>query len=247
MKCRATVIGALVVSALSIAAFNVAGASAVTMHECTTSGTEKTYTTSNCQTEGAGSFHTKPVALNEKVQLVPTLTPTTGTNETHIVIRGVLAGVKYKITATGLTSTNTEAKNVEPSPGNMKVEGTGNVAFTGATLVEPAGKGCTVPTEISTEALTFSTNEMAGTFKPASGETFTTFAISGCTGGAAVLNGSKTARGSATATVTEAKPTSLGFTETSGSNISFGGQPAVFEGVIHFSTAGGTLVSLETP
>ncbi len=249
MRNPKSILGALFLSALCFCVFGVANASALTVHECKKTegkGTSR-FTDSGCVTpNAAGEFETVPLVGSNEV--VPTLTPTTGTTETHAVLEGTIAGAEYEITCTGLTSANAKLENGTAGT-EMFVKGSGIVEFTGCKVNKPAGVGCTVPATLETEELNSTTKEMTVTFKPTNAEEkIITFTISGCTGGAKVLNGSKTFKGTLAATLLAEKPTSLEFNETSGSKLTFGGQAANFTAVIHFATkANGALLSFETP
>jgi hypothetical protein len=223
----------------------------MTLHQCKEeAGTAETYSNSSCSVPSAeGHFRWVPIAPKEVHAVVPALTPTTGTSETHAVLRGLIAGgIRYKITCTGLTSSNSEAENEEVG-GVMSVVGHGKAKFSGCYMPEPSGSGCTVPTTLETNELNSSTKEMTTTYKPAAGleENFITFTMSGCTGGFNVLNGSKTVKGAVSSVTESSLPTSQMFTETSGSNLTFGGQPAQFEAVIHLATENGVSLASLTP
>ncbi len=248
MRNRKSILGALFLSALCFCVFGAANASALTLHECKKTENKGTsrFTDSKCETpNAAGEFETVPLVGSQTV--VNTLTPTTGTTETHAVLEGTIAGIEYEITCSGLTSTNGKAENVLNGT-EMGVKATGKAKFTGCKMTKPAGFGCTVPEILETLELSGTTKEMTITYKPTNEkEEFITFAISGCTGGAKVLNGLKTAKGTAAATVLAEKPTSVEFNATSGSKLTFAGQSANFTAVTHGTTSDGTLLSWETP
>jgi hypothetical protein len=237
-------LGALLVSALCVCAFGVSNAAAVTFHQCE-NGTGQT--ASECEP----GVHTTPIVGSHKIK--PTLTPTTGTAETHAVLAATIGGIKTKITCTGLTGSGS-VENVEGIEGKMSVTGKELIQeFTGCVLVEP-GQNCTVPATITTNKSKMesidntTTGTMQQKFTPESGEIFTGIVISGCTGGAAILNGTKNVTGTATSEVLAASPTSAEFTSTTGSALKFGGQTATFEMVYHIATAdNGKTLALETP
>jgi hypothetical protein len=254
MSHRKSILGVLVVGALCFCSLSAASAFAgegLTLHECVSEvGTpNSSYSSSTCETtETGGAWHWKTLPVNTPVKVVPTLTPTTGGSEIHAVMRGVIGGVSYRITCTGLTSTNSEAENVLTGT-VMSVKGHGKTKFTGCSMPAPVESGCTVPSTLETNELNTTTSNMTTTYKPAAGleEKFITFTISGCTGGFTVLNGSKTAKGSV-ASVVEGTMLNASqmFTETSGSSLTFGGQTAIFEAVIHLSTENGARLGLFT-
>lgn len=242
-----SILGILCLSALGLCMFGASNASAMTLHECLKGIGTQQFKDSKCTEKlSGGEFGTIPIELNKQVELVPTLTPTKGTTETHASLSATIGGIAVEITCTGLNSPNTVAKNVEPEAGKMAVEGTGKSEFTGCALKNPAPP-CKVPETITTNELKTSTNEMKTKYQPAVGEEFVKITISGCEGGNKILNGEKAVKGFANATSTEAEPTSQTF-ETGAGELTFGGQAAVFKATVHFKTKGTeTLVALETP
>ncbi len=249
MRNPKSILGALFLSALCFCVFGVANASALTVHECKKTegkGTSR-FEDSGCTKEKAtGEFETVPIVGSQEVTM--TLTPTTNTTETHAVLEATIGGVPLEITCEALSTPNGKLENVLNGTG-MGVKGSGKAKFTNCKMTKPAESGCTVPATLETEELNSTTKEMTVTFKPTNAEEkIITFTISGCTGGAKVLNGSKTFKGTLAATLLAEKPTSLEFNETSGSKLTFGGQAANFTAVIHFATkANGALLSFETP
>lgn len=228
----------LAICIVVFAAGVVPSASAVTVHECKeATGTGVRYTDSTCATEsGTGKFQTVPIPVGTPTGLTFTAT-------SNIVLAATIAGVKFEITCTGGsgsgTATNTEAA------GAMKVVGSeGHISFEGCSVTAPAGKGCTVPSTLTTNTVKSETTEMKDVITPETGTTFITITVSGCT--VTALNGSKTVTGSAsginnTGTTTE-------FTTTSGSALTFGGQAATIIGKTHSKVAEtGAQVGLETP
>jgi hypothetical protein len=245
------ILGTVCLSALCVCAFGASNASAMHVHECLQeAGTPGGWLDNKCSSEpsATGTWHWKTLQLNLPKLRRPTLTPTTGTSETHAVMHGVIGGISYKITCTGVSSSNSEFENVEPG-GVPGVLGHGKLQFTGCSMPEPSGSGCTVPATLETNEMNSSTKEMTTTYKPAAGleEKVITFTISGCTGGFAALNGSKSVKGSASAVTEESLPISEMFNESSGSSLTFGGQAAQFEAVIHWVTEGGKELALLTP
>jgi hypothetical protein len=246
-----SILSSICLSALCICAFTASNASAMHVHECLKeAGTPGGWNDSKCSSEpsATGPWHWVTLPLNLPKLRNPTLTPTTGTSETHAVMHGVIGGIAYKITCTGLSSSNSEFENVETG-GIAGVLGHGKLKFSGCTMPEPASSSCTVPATLETNEMNSSTKEMTTTYKPASGleEKVITFTISGCTGGFVVLNGSKTVKGSVSGVTEESLPISEMFTETSGSKLTFGGQAAVFEAVVHWVTEGGKELAQLTP
>jgi hypothetical protein len=257
MISRKSIMEALLLSAICLCAFGASSASATTIHQCeATKGKGTTrFSDSGCTTKSAaGAFETVPIEGLQKV--VPTLTPTTGTSETHAVISGNFASIKYAITCTGLSSANSVAENIEVG-GKMGAKGTGKLEFTGCSISLPElpGSGCTVPATIATEEMALTTEDMTVEpklmtviFTPVNKENkIATFSMSGCTGSAAFLNGAKTLKGFVRGFVEEALPTSIMF-ETGKEELTFLGQEANFRTVLHLATkANGALLSFETP
>jgi hypothetical protein len=112
MTRKQSMLTALCLSALSIAAFAVPSASAITMHECLeTTGTGVKYTDNTCTTEsGTGKFQTVPIELGKQVALEPTLTPTGTPPATHAVLTSTVASIEIETTCTAISSTNAVAK-----------------------------------------------------------------------------------------------------------------------------------------
>jgi len=244
---KKSILGVLCASALAICAvgaFAASSASAAeyTLHECKTfvSGTETAtrYTSNTCETVStSGGFQTVPFAVNTPVAVTATAT-------SNFTLAATVAGIPFEIQCTGIESPNQKATN-EVVEGKMVVHGTGGkTKFTGCHVTKPAGRNCHVPETLETETLTSITDSTGGTtFKPASGETFITIPVTECTSEA--LNGNKAVKGTArSARVTAATQQ---FSSTSGSSLTFGGQPATFEGSYHLKGPGGNILGLETP
>lgn len=249
MTRRRSILGILCLSVVGLCVVGASNASAMTLHECLKNirGTEPItkYEDEKCEHENqtTGEWQTVPIELGKSVELIPTLTPTEGTTETHATLSATIGGIAVEITCTGVNSPNTVAKNIE-SAGVMGVEGTGKSEFTGCALKNPAPP-CKVPETITTNELKTSTNEMKTKYQPATGEEFVSITISGCEGGNKILNGAKAVKGFANAV--SKTPTSQKF-ETGAGELTFGGQAAVFKATVHFKTKGtNTTVALETP
>jgi hypothetical protein len=255
---KRSILGLLCMSALGLcafAAFAVADASATTMHQCleTKEGTGTKYTDSTCSVKSTeGKWETKTIGLGQLVGLTPTLTPTAGTEETHAVLRGILHGIAYEITCTGIENGTiaTKASNVEEAT-KMRVTGTGSVKFTGcSTKGEWATLGCTVPASIETVELTWITIDEAAEvmkveYKPTSGTTLAGIAMSNCTGAASILNGTQNVKGHADAT--RDSPT-MGTINTGAGELTFGGAEAHLTATTHWKTiSNGTTIAFETP
>jgi hypothetical protein len=153
--------------------------------------------------------------------------------------------VKFKITCTGESGSG-ELENTGSGSSSQIIGSSIFVSYEGCTVTEPSGKGCTVPSTLTTNSLKAETPKetMNTVYKPTSGETFITIPVSGCSSGA--LNGEKPVTGSATSITEAGTPKVQEFTSSSGSALKFGGQAATFissNGV----TTGGAAVAAETP
>jgi hypothetical protein len=237
MRTLAKALGVLMCGVVA-AAIGASSASAVTLHECKEGkGTGIAYTNATCSAQSeSGKFQTVAIPLNTATALTFTATSTT-------TLSATIAGVKFKIACTGGSGSGT-ATNTE-SGGSMKVIGSnGHVRFEGCTVTEPSGKGCTVPSTIETNTVKSQTSEMKDVIVPATGESFVTIPLSGCS--AEALNGEKVISGSASGTNSGGSTTE--FTSTSGSALKFGGQAATLIGSTHSKvTSTGVIVGLETP
>ena len=220
MTLRKSMLGLTMVCALLLSAFAAANASAegTTQFTCVSGGTQ--FSDPDCTTAGTGFGHVTAGTGGTPWDAV-------GTSAAGQVLTGTLAGVKVKLTCTGLTGTGTTT-NTEGPP--MDVKGTGIVLkYTGCTVTEPAGKSCVIPGgTITTNTLT-STTSLTSTPKgfvfspPASGE-FVKIKIEKCT--VAALNGEFPVKGTETAIP---KGAFLETTATSGT-LTFGGNPATLVG-----------------
>ena len=266
MALKKSILGAMLLSALAFCAFGASSASASTLHECVqekqAAPTNQPFTDSTCQTASTeGTWFTKPILANTKIELEPTLTKTLGGGTggageeegEHAVMHGTVGGVEYRITCKKLSSPNSVAENKEVG-GKMVVEGTGKSRFEECSMPKPTQ--CTVPATIETEELTQTIVDVSETehfvkFAPVVAPKFVTFTISNAAGKTCpeALRGAKTAEGSVRARVDSPDKRMLTFDSTSGSELKFGGQPALFTATIHFKTKGGTgqTVAWETP
>lgn len=221
MSLKKAGIGLAITAALLVAAVGASAASAasITVHKCeVATGTGTSYTSGTCTTEGAGGFQKVPFTTTEGVEVA---------NASAFELKTTNGGVNFVIKCTGLEGSGTATDAGE------QINGSGiTLTYTGCTVTAPAGKGCKVQAGPTAEKITTNTlkstttRSEAGNFKttylPASGETFVTIAVSGCS--TAALNGNKEVTGSAS--TTESTDTmKQTFTESS-SNLKFGGQSA---------------------
>ena len=266
MILKKSILGAMLLSTLAFCAFGASSASASTMHECVkevgTAGGNK-FTDESCQTVDNvnGTWQTKPISLNTKIGLEPTLTETAGGGTggageeagVHAVLHGTVGGVEYRITCNKLTSPNSAAENREVG-GQMVIEGTGKLVL-GCESGMKKPTQCTVPATIETAELRLTTvdeasGEMFIKYTPVSGTKVFTMNISNAAGKTCpeALRGEKTAEGSVRARIDSSDKRMQTFDSTSGSELKFGGQPALFTATVHFkNTATGRTVASETP
>jgi hypothetical protein len=206
MKTRGRYIAFGSLCLLAIGAIAVPGASATT-------GTTA-FTCAKKATEGGAGFskeHCKPsdaVATGAKFEhkAIPENTTTevrvtnaktgTGTETATVAkLRSVRAGVELELQATGVEDI-AEMQN-KIVGGEPVISGTGVTTYSGVTVTKPAGKGCTVEGgKIVTKLLagTSAGQGMEGKLTPATGTTFATFTISGCS--VSALNGTYEVTGS---------------------------------------------------
>jgi hypothetical protein len=226
----------------------ISQASAMTMHECKETnegGTGVKYSDSGCsKVDGTGKFQTVTLKEGQTVEVTPTSTET-------FLSQTVLSGIKFKFhceEVTGSAKTTNSYEEVEPPKKNMYVQGSGKIQLQQCTKIEPAGLGCTIPTEIETTELQLLTSAMTTAYTPKEGTTLATIKISGCEGAAKALNGEHQMTGKLVAVTEEATPTSQQFTATSGSEVQISGAAATFEGKLHYATkASGQTLAIETP
>ena len=261
MALKKSMLGAMLLSALTLCAFGASSASASTWHECVKeAGTEgSNFLDAECQKPGEGEFHTKALPANTKVELEPTLTETAGGGTggageeagVHAVVHGTIGGVEYRITCKKLTSPNTVGEN-KPGP-PMVVEGTGKAKFEECSMPKPTQ--CAVPATIETVEVKMTTvdeaeEKMFAKFAPVSGTAFVTFTISNAAGKTCpeALRGTKTVEGSVRARIDSSDKRMATFDSTSGSSLTFGGQPALFTATVHCKNKKtGRTVAWETP
>lgn len=237
-----TFLGSLCFSVVCMCVIAVSSASADRIHECKkvspggTGDTAKRYTSAECETENAssGEFRTVPVAAN---------TPLTPTATSNFTIATPFFGINFVTTCTGVTSSNTVATNGE-SGGSTFASGTGKLSFTGCSVTAPAGRGCTVPSTITTSELNFKTDASGNIkYEPSAGEVFVTIPVSGCS--AEALNGNKEVKGTGQSTRKSA-PTQE-FSAASGSKLTFAGQVSTLSGSYHFKGPNGGKIGVEGP
>jgi hypothetical protein len=232
-----SILGLLIGAALCFAAFGASSASAATLHECTEvepTSTAGRFSDSECTEEaGEGEYATTPISGIQNVK---------ATSTGHFTLTSIAGGIHVVITCEAMESHGT-ATNEEVA-GAMTVSGeAGSVAYTGCTLVEtPGTEGCSVPTNLTTNPVTSMTEGTSVKYTPKEGSTFIEIPLENC----GVLTGNKKVKGSAKS---EAKsPTTQEFNEGSGSELSFGGQPAKLTGSYHLvTTASGTPLYLSSP
>jgi hypothetical protein len=159
-------------------------------------------------------------------------------------ISATIAGVNFKVECNTLSgeenAENQEAGEVKKVAGKES-----HIELSGCAVTAPAGKGCKVSEPIKSTELISETSGLKSIYTPASGETFLTATVSGCS--IAALNGEKSLTGKAVGINEEATPATTEFTETSGSELKFGGQVATLFGWFHFGTKNGALLALELP
>lgn len=235
-----SILGAMLLSALAVCALGAVNASALTGHECKQGGggTGIHYTDSTCSVEGKeGTFELVPDAGEHEIE--NTITPTTAgmnvtegeTEGTHGVLHGTLAGVSYQITCGSASSPGAIGKNSEVG-GVMTITGTGTARYTECKMAKPTQ--CTVPATIETAKLTLTTEEDKIILNAPENK-FVVLEVGGASC-PAVLKGKKIIEGVARGSVVS--PTSIEYTSTSGSALTFGGQACSFTIVTHVKTKG---------
>jgi hypothetical protein len=222
MNGRRSVIGLCMLFALFLSAFASQSASAVTK------GTTAFTCASTASGAGFSKEHCKPSdavgsgAAFKHVEIPQdTTTEITGSNETTA---GATDITKFKTVSNGITTElqakvatgsgwmeNKKEGATDPNPGEHYAVGHGTITYTEATVVAPAGKGCTVWTDIDpltmgeqgvvhTEPLKATTTGQGDAlkFEPTTGSNFTRFYITGCEGSEALkgLNRTYTLTGS---------------------------------------------------
>jgi hypothetical protein len=238
---------ALLAFCLSILLYCVAGAAsapALTLHRCESNfapvGTGTTYEV-GCEVENkAGKFETVPIKANEWVQLTVAQTA-------PFAFSTQIALIKTEITCETLAGSE-QARNEEPKAGVMQVSGKEvSLKFTNCKVAKPAGFGCKVAEPIETTEASSLASVVSRTLTPVNAENmFTNITISGCTGAAKALNGTREVTGAATGEIPAEHPGFTNFTETSGSSLKIGGQNATFTGLTSLEQ-GFVRVGTETP
>ncbi len=111
-----------------------------TAFECTPSAKLLDFSDAHCDSTAASPSnfgHTKlPVGVEVAVTATNEHTASMTTASTPATLEGEAAGMKVKITCTKLTGT-AKLTNEEPSPGVMRVKGTGTGEATGCTVEKP--------------------------------------------------------------------------------------------------------------
>jgi hypothetical protein len=234
-------VGVLVLSAICVCAIGVGSASALTAHECLAAvGTSTEYTSGSCTTAGAGGFHTVPLSAGKhKIKVTRA-----GTGVSTLAV--TVSEVKFKISCTGESGSG-EIENTGTGTGSQIIGSGIVVSYEGCTVVEPAGKGCAVPSTITTNSMNAETPKetMKTVYSPTTGETFFTIVVSGCT--AEALNGSKPVTGTEASIVETATPKVQEFTASSGSALKIGGSAATLISSNGTDTTDGTAIAAETP
>ena len=189
-----TMFGLCALSALAVCAVVAQGASANTAFECSASAPTKTFSDAHCKASGGSAFGHIAIPVNTPKAITLTNITTEGKRSTA-KLKSVQSGVTLELQATEVEGTGT-MENKE-SGAEMWAEGSGKITFKGVTVTAPAGKGCKVPGEIvETVNLSGTTKGLTNQLKfaPASGSTFATFTIEGCS--ISALNHVYTATGS---------------------------------------------------
>jgi hypothetical protein len=229
-------LGLLVASALCLAAFGAATASAANLelHTC-----ESNAGTAAQRYSDAGCTNTQAGTGEFTWMKVTTKTATEAIEGTESTLAATVAGIKFKIACSDVDGTG-EAEN----SGGKIVGSAILVTYTGCAVTEPAGKGCTVSSTLSIETLKSASSLTTIKYEPV-GTRFITFAVSKCS--SAVLNGNKEITGSAVAKVPEMGKTQS-FTATSGSALKYAGQTATFISANGLKMAeGGAALGAVTP
>lgn len=228
-------LGAALATAFCVSAFSAASASALTAnlegcvhHE----GTVTEFANSKCTlVQTGGGWHKESVGITKEVAAA---------NSTTFTLASTIAGVKFKISCTGLSGSGT-AEDV-----GAEVLGSGiGLTFSGCTVPEPAGKLCQVKAggeengKIKTNTLKSvatrtaeEPNAYKNVFIPTTGTVFVTIEVNKCTSEA--LNGAKELTGSATG-ISPENGMSEEFSEKSGSELKLGGQVATLTGTNEFA------------
>ena len=245
MTRRKSVLGALVLCALSLCAFGAANASAegLTAFTCTEGTTGERFSDAHCLTPSAGGeFHTEAVPAGTVTEVTGEAVTSGGTKPT---LTATLALVKVEITCEAMMTEGGTLENQAGPP--MKVVGAGillHYTECHAVLASDHTKTCEIENKtgntnkgtITTSSLKSSTSfagttEHFVTFEPTAGTTFTKFKLlQGPTGTcpAALIGLEPTVTGSARGVVPAAMHSHLTFEGTVGGNLIVGGQKAEY-------------------
>jgi hypothetical protein len=224
----------VLLAAGALFALSASSASALTMHDCSGAlGTTPPVTT-GCP---EGQSHV-PLAGEQTVKAKSGSTSR---------LTMTIAGIGFEIQCTSLTGTG-KVKNIE-SGGNMLIERSATtVTYKGCSVTKPTGKGCAVPSELTTNSLKAITT--AGTMRqkytPTSGSVFIKINITGPETCNAALKGEKEITGSASSEYTESTGVQF-FNASTGSELKYAGQSASFISENTFETENGTKVAPTTP
>jgi hypothetical protein len=188
MKQLGGILGALMLAAITALAVAPAGASAVTIHTCeeapVSGETAQEYTSSTCETKGAGKFRTVPI---------PAETPVTPKAVSSQNISGTIAGVSVEIECKGMSGSGKAENKVVGMGISGRILGF-KIKLSGCSVLLPKGAGCKlkeVEAPIETETLSVFTKEEAGEIlvemvKEGGGNQIAAFTTEGCKN--AVLN-----------------------------------------------------------
>ncbi len=237
---RSSMLGALVLCTLSLCGFGAVNASAAQLTavtcEAVAAGTGN-YKTSACETpKVAGSnFETKALPVNQTTEV-------TGSTIGTSVLRGTIAFVNIEVTC-GKGAGTGHVKNVEPKPGEMKIEGSKillDYTECHASLQADTTKKCEVESITGTSGIkgTIATNELKamtttehnGSIEPAvAGGTFAEFRI--LTGGCSLPTTTVKVTGSVNGVASTEKHSHTTFTPgTNGGLLKANGAAASLEG-----------------
>lgn len=182
---RRSIIGAFVLCAIALGAFGATSAYAegrYYMCEKNEVAGQEQFSDAHCVVgaTGNGGFKHVEITAGTFQEYVATNAKTAKetTAAAPTTLKSTIAGVETEIECTG-SSGEGKVINAETS-----ASGTGTLAYTGCTVTKPTGKGCKV-TEGGFKTGTLSSTtagQPANSIKtsPASGETFVTIPISGC-------------------------------------------------------------------
>jgi hypothetical protein len=245
MKKGRSMFGVLVVLALALSAVAAQGASAAenTAYTCAPGGTQ--FSNATCTTAGTGFGHV--------VVPVNTSTAITGTGGLT-KLATTISGVAVQLQATSVDVTGTMENHVVGT--EMVASGEGTITYTGVTVTAPAGKGCKVFEKkegetlinegmVSTNVLKASTAGLTHNlnFSPASGSTFASFQVSGCS--IAALNGLYEVTGSVQSTSIVGTATKFTHANTTAQGtLKVRGQVAGIEGELNLFGANGNPLAL---